>query len=211
MGPPSTGVPDRPAIARARTTSSCSRRRPRPSSSSSAACSSPRSCCGTSSRASSAPSRAARRDGADGTTDRSSVPPPVRRDRGRGRRRAHRRVGERSRSRRHRVARGSGHVAEQGDDHRQPRARSGDALHAQRPGGDPVHGRREPQLQGPRGRVAGRDRVVPRRRLGPAGGAHRRVPAQGPQGVRRGPPPDPPVGRSGRPEALHDGARSPTP
>ena len=71
------------------------------------------------------------------------------------------------------------------------------------PGRHPVHGRRQPQLQGPERRVAGRDRVVPRRRLGPAGRARRRVPAQGQQGLHRGPPPDPPVGRPGRPEALH--------
>ena len=36
-------------------------------------------------------------------------------------------------------------------DHRQSRARSRDALHAQRSGGDAVHRRREPQLQGPPG------------------------------------------------------------
>ena len=46
------------------------------------------------------------------------------------------------------------------------------------------------------GRVAGRDRVVPRRGLGPAGGARRGEPAQGQQGLRRRSHPDPPVGRS---------------
>ena len=68
------------------------------------------------------------------------------------RRRVHRRVRERSRSgrdrltdsRRIRPCRSTRH------DHRQSRARSRDALHAQRPGRDPVHGRRQPQLQGAR-------------------------------------------------------------
>ncbi len=203
------------AIARARTTSSSSRRRPRPSPSSSAACTSPRRSCATSSPASSGPPSP---PAATAAEDRA-------RARGRRRlpsaedeededvRRADRRVRERSRSGRHRL------IADQ----HQPEARAMSLNKAmiignlgrdpemrytpERPGGDPVHRRRQPQLQGPAGRVAGRDRVVPRRRLGPAGRARRGVPAQGQQGLRRRPHPDPPVGRPDRPEALHHRAR----
>ena len=39
-----------------------------------------------------------------------------------------------------------------------------------------------------------------------AGRACRRAAAQGPQGLRRGPHPDPPVGGPERQQALHDGA-----
>ena len=105
------------------------------------------------------------------------------------------------------VDEGTDDVTQQVHDHRQPGPRPGDALHAQRPGRDPVHGRRQPQLQATR-TASGRRR--------PSGSA------SWPGASRRSAPPRtcaraarstsraasrPASGRTGRPEALHDRAR----
>ena len=80
--------------------------------------------------------------------------------------RVHRRVRERGGSGRHRLTGGRHHGVLQDHDHRQPRARSRDALHADRPPGDPVQRGGQPQQARRPGRLGGRgDRLVPRQRL----------------------------------------------
>ena len=158
------------ATARAPTTSSSSTRRPTAIARAGARPADHRGgASGTSSPASSGPLR---RPAAGRTTDVDFVPRPATTTRTRNRpassstsRRA-RPLRRRSTDARCRQPGGRCHVAQQGDDHRQPRPRSRDALHAERPGRDAVHGGREPQLQGPGRRVAGRDGVVPGGRLG---------------------------------------------
>ena len=132
-------------------------------------------------------------------------------ERGAGRR-AHRRVRERGGSGRHRLSRpradrrtpmSLNKVMIIGNLGRDPEMR----YTPERPGGHPVHGRREPQLQGPGRRVAGGDRVVPGRCLGassPSGppstfARARKVYVEGRLQTRA-------VGRPAGPEALHDGA-----
>ena len=143
------------------------------------------------------------------TSRRRGARPPVgrRRGRGRGRRtRADRRVRERGGSGRHRLTGGPTMALCKVDDHRQPRARSRDALHAQRPAGDPVQRRGQPEHQEPADRRVGRgDRLVPRQRLGRPRRARGRAAAQGQQGLRRGPLQDP---RVRRPATARSGRRS---
>ena len=90
---------------------------------------------------------------------------------GRGRRgrsagRVHRRVRERGGSGRHRLTGGQHHGVLQGHDHRQPRTRSRDALHADRQARHAVQRGRQPVDQEPADRRVDRgDGLVPRQRL----------------------------------------------
>ena len=132
----------------------------------------------------------ARRDAAAGgdaedadVDDRPRRRPRARGGRGRRADRASRSTSPRARPHpRPSTDQGASHGVREGHDHRQPRARSRDALHAQRPARDGVQRGGQPADQdAATGEWARTDRLVPRHRLGRPRRAHRRAVPQGQQ------------------------------
>ena len=149
------------------------------------------------------PTKASRRGRRGGRRARRRGPAfRTRRGRRGGSRRDHRRIRERGGPGRHRLREDQPDGVLQGHDHRQSRARPGDALHADRQAGDPVHRRGQPEHQEPADRRMDRgDGLVPGQRLRRSRRAGGRAAAQGQPRLRRRPLPHPRVRGQRRPEA----------